>query len=285
MARWPASTANFAVLTKARLFYLLLITLVLCVSVRADDDTTLIPSAASDSFPQCGLSCSQLKQAQTGCVPPNAPSNDRSTYVSCFCQSSIISQLHDSSDGTCTDTCTDAADRTTLKTWYNNFCSSGANQKDSTNTQSDSAAATATSSAKAQVTYPAPKSWWSTHYQWVIMVIVLVVGFSALAVLGVWLKRRHDAKYPNLYHAAGSGSTDSGLLFGRAQNGSPAPKQPGQFMPAPGPVNPADYANANSVASSSRTDVEAPRTRTPSRLQKTPQPANEGDIEIREVPR
>jgi hypothetical protein len=32
------------------------------------------------------------------------------------------------------------------------------------------------------------------------MLIVLVVGFSALAVLGTWWKKRHDAKRPGLYH-------------------------------------------------------------------------------------
>ena len=127
---------------------------------------------------------------------------------------------------------------------------------------------------------------WSTHYQWVIMVIVLAVGFTAITIVGVWLKRRHDAKYPNLYHA-GSGSnsgSNSGLLYSRGQNTSPGPKQPGQFMPAPSPVNHDEYANTDSVASSSRTEVAAPGPR-PSRLQRTPQSADVGDIETREVTR
>ncbi|KAE8395167.1 hypothetical protein BDV23DRAFT_146273 [Aspergillus alliaceus] len=269
-----------------RLFHLFLITLALSLSVRADD-TNLIPSAASDSFPSCALSCPVLQQAQSACIPPNAPGNGRSTYVSCFCQSSLISQLHVSADGTCADTCTNPADRSTLKTWYSDFCSSGGSKDTATQTTSAASTSTSTSTSapKSQNNYPAPKSWWSTHYQWVIMVIVLIVGFGAIAVGGVWLKRRHDAKYPNLYHA-GSGS-NSGLLFSRGQNASPGPKQPGQFMPAPSPspVNHSEYANTDSVASSSRTDVGVPRTRTPSRLPKTPQPADEGDIEVREVPR
>ncbi|KAE8368872.1 hypothetical protein BDV27DRAFT_121791 [Aspergillus caelatus] len=289
MALWPlAWTAN--VPSTSRLFHLLLITLVLSLSARAADDTTLIPTAASDSFPSCALSCSILQQAQTGCVPPTAQSSDRSTYVSCFCQSSLISQLHNSADGTCADTCTSADDRTKLQTWYNDFCSSGGQNKGTAASESSAAASpstsTSASTAKSQNTYPAPKSWWSTHYQWVIMVIVLAVGFTAIAIVGVWLKRRHDAKYPNLYHA-GSGSnsgSNSGLLYNRGQNTSPGPKQPGQFMPAPSPVNHDEYANTDSVASSSRTEVAAPGPRL-SRLQRTPQPADVGDIETREVTR
>lgn len=125
------------------------------------------------------------------------------------------------------------------------------------------------------------------------MVIVLIIGFTIITLLGVWLKRRHDAKYPSLYHAAGTGSTDSGLLFNRAPNAtpSPAPGQPGPLPGAwaanqpPGQAPPAGYMNQDPLASSSRTEVAAAQGRTPSRLQKSSQPADEGDIEIREVPR
>ncbi|KAJ5640916.1 hypothetical protein N7528_000541 [Penicillium herquei] len=38
------------------------------------------------------------------------------------------------------------------------------------------------------------QGWWQAHYRWVIMVIVLVIGFGLIAVVGVWLRRRHDLK-------------------------------------------------------------------------------------------
>ncbi|KAJ5721389.1 uncharacterized protein N7483_009323 [Penicillium malachiteum] len=38
------------------------------------------------------------------------------------------------------------------------------------------------------------QSWWQAHYRWVIMVIVLVIGFGLIAAVGVWLRRRHDLK-------------------------------------------------------------------------------------------
>lgn len=111
---------------------------------------------------------------------------------------------------------------------------------------------------------------WSTHYQWVIMLIVLVVGFSALAAIGVWLKRRYDAKRPGLYHggseAASSGG--SGML-------SPAPPAWGS-SPAPN----------QSVASGSRTDIAPkaiPAMGSQSRLQKPARPL--AYVEIRQVSR
>jgi hypothetical protein len=45
----------------------------------------------------------------------------------------------------------------------------------------------------------------STHWQWVLMVVILIIGFSLLAVVGIWLKRRYDANHQNLYHGEDSG--------------------------------------------------------------------------------
>lgn len=48
------------------------------------------------------------------------------------------------------------------------------------------------------------------------MVIVLVFGFGIIAIVGVWLKRRYEAKRPALYPAAGNGkgrSASSGAMY------------------------------------------------------------------------
>jgi hypothetical protein len=41
------------------------------------------------------------------------------------------------------------------------------------------------------------------------MLIVLAVGFGSLSALGIWMKRRYDAKHQNLYH----GKTSTSGLF------------------------------------------------------------------------
>lgn len=115
------------------------------------------------------------------------------------------------------------------------------------------------------------------------MVVVLIVGFSALAALGVWLKRRHDAKYPGLYHAAATGAASDSGIFRPGQGPSPVPSPPVAWMAGQDP-------SASGASSSSRTDVVlaaggAPKSGSSGRLQKSAPPQPTDDIEIREVPR
>ncbi|KAL2868776.1 uncharacterized protein BJX67DRAFT_36965 [Aspergillus lucknowensis] len=279
----PPSTT----LSLSALFYL---TLAFSTSILAQD-VVLRPSAASDSFPACGLTCSLLSQADDSCTPPTAQVTNRQIYVSCFCQSALLATFRESPVGICDDTCTTDPDRQLLQQWYVNFCDHGGNTEDTgansgnnnnndnndnnnshndnngDGTNADSAADATPSPGAGSRDDPAPQSWWSGHYKWVIMVIVLVLGFTTLAILGVWLKRRHDAKHPNLYHAAAAGAGDSRVFANRNHD-----------SPVPGPVPRAmatrrhESMNTVSIASSSRTDV-IPKPRqalAPSRLQKLP---------------
>ncbi|OJJ96353.1 hypothetical protein ASPACDRAFT_34902 [Aspergillus aculeatus ATCC 16872] len=298
MAPWPqAWTASHAAAparptTTLRslplIAYLSLFALVASTVAHAQT-VAILPSAASSSFPSCGLTCSILLQAQSECLPPAAPQTNSATYASCFCHSHNLTELRTSTDVVCGDSCTNASDRSLIRTWYNNYCAEEQWQAHS---------AQSVTKIRAYRRTAASNAWWSTHYKWVIMVIILVVGFSIISVVGVWAKRRHDRKYPGLYHAAATGGTDSALLAARQQEIGPAPgpdtRAPGQFMPAQ--YDPAQ--NPGSIASSSHTNVAAaaaaaaaaanapgPRpARTSSRLQKT-QPVSDSDTEIREVAR
>ncbi|KAJ5740037.1 hypothetical protein N7533_012821 [Penicillium manginii] len=169
-----------------------------------------IPTSASSTFPQCGIDCSILKSAQDSCV-----AGAESTWNSCFCESSLLTTLKTS--GAICSNC-DSSDQTTLSSWYNSYCKSGGSTTSTTSTATAATAttgtststATAASSGSKNATTEENKSWWSTHYQWVVMLIVLVIGFSALAVLGVWLKRRYEARHPGLY--APNAASSSGAL-------------------------------------------------------------------------
>jgi hypothetical protein len=118
----------------------------------------------------------------------------------------------------------------------------------------------------------------------VIMLIVLAIGFSVIAALGVWLKRRYDAKRPGLYHGGTAEASSSGALQG-GNSGVLSPAPLGGY--ASSVPNQSRNFGEDSVASSSRTDVApkgalAPGSRT--RLHKTGQtPA--ADVEIRQVSR
>lgn len=115
-----------------RLPFLFLALIALTISALAAD--SILPTSASSTFPQCGLTCTTLTTAQTSCEAADA-----STWASCFCQSSLLTGLKTS--GSICSTCS-ATDQATLSTWYNNYCSSGG--KDTSNT-----ATTATTSAAA----------------------------------------------------------------------------------------------------------------------------------------
>lgn len=118
---------------------LLLVLLTLTISTFAAD--SILPTAASNSFPQCGLSCTTLTGAQTSCE-----SGEASTWVSCFCESSLLTTLKTS--GSICASCS-AADQTTLSTWYNNYCSSGGKDTSNSNGKDTANVATATKQAAA----------------------------------------------------------------------------------------------------------------------------------------
>ncbi|OQE25885.1 hypothetical protein PENFLA_c008G03527 [Penicillium flavigenum] len=258
-----------------RLPFLFLVLIALTISALAAD--SILPTSASSKFPQCGLTCTALTGAQTSCE-----SGDASTWTSCFCQSSLLTGLK--SSGSVCSSCS-AADQATLSTWYNNYCNSGGKDTSDTNTDttttasSADAASTSDSSASANSNNSAAaaeekESWWSSHYRWVIMLIVLVIGFSVIAVVGVWLKRRHDAKRSNLYHGGSSG------LLSTAS--PPAPRDAAWGAP-PLPVQTTGLGS-DSLASSSRSTMAKTSTPVPgarTRLTKIEQ--GSGDVDIRQV--
>lgn len=116
------------------------------------------------------------------------------------------------------------------------------------------------------------------------MLIVLAIGFSVIAALGIWLKRRYDAKRPGLYHGGTAEASSSGALRG-GNSGVLSPVPVGGY--ASPPPNQSRTFGDESVASSSRTDIAPkgiPAAGSRTRLQKTGQsPA--GDVEIRQVSR
>lgn len=120
------------------------------------------------------------------------------------------------------------------------------------------------------------------------MLIVLVVAFTVIAVLGVWFKRRYDAKHAVFYNAGGTASSTSGVLAPNSGVFTPTPVGYGA-PPAPNQSQLRSLA-PDSVGSSSRTDIAtkgpagslSPPSR--SRLQKS-SPSAAADVEIRQISR
>ncbi|KAL1637688.1 hypothetical protein SLS58_009219 [Diplodia intermedia] len=194
----------------------------------------LLPSLAHaqtlidfSQLPACASTCTNFVNAQTGCVPPAAAVTTQQTYVSCFCQSALLTNLRAGSGADCASVCPNAADQTSIQQWYAAFCASGGQAVTSSATSSTTSATGATSSAADSTSTSNSNavindydgdgdpsnnyegSWISAHWKWVIMLAVIFLAMIAFSILGVWLKRRHrarrDAQRSNLGHGGEAG--------------------------------------------------------------------------------
>ncbi|KAI9809384.1 MAG: hypothetical protein M1827_006896 [Pycnora praestabilis] len=167
---------------------------------------------ASSALPQCATACEPLYAAQYACIPPGAPTTSPSTYKSCFCQSGYLAGLYNSPNGVCDAACPGGLQGLgEIQRWYVGFCRPetvstsgsvvvtgitavllGTPTGDS---MSSGGAATATSAvAGGGGVTGKQKSWWFTHWNWVLMLILLTLFLSLIAIGGVWLKRRYKRK-------------------------------------------------------------------------------------------
>ena len=150
-------------------------------------------------LPNCAFSCQTLLNAQSTCVPSGgAPTSNQQTYQSCFCQSSYLVPFKSSPVDICQGGCT-ATDLQQIQSWYTNLCNGGVvvtpGGSAATSSSSSSSAAAATSTSSTQKTSNKGTSnptWIGTHYQWVIMIIILILAGVAAIYGGLWLKRRYQ---------------------------------------------------------------------------------------------
>ncbi|KAH8891822.1 hypothetical protein GQ53DRAFT_137811 [Thozetella sp. PMI_491] len=198
--------------------------------------TTLFPLTG------CFANCGPLYDANGACVPPAAPTADASSYDSCFCNNAVLKAFSTGTAGVCDNQCTgtDAATGlATIQSWYTSFCANiGQAAVETTGTGTGTTAgSTGTSSASTgNSSGGGGGTWISTHYQWVIFLIIMV-----LAIAGIWVgaciwRRKYLAKRDRQY-ALGKNlarATESGRIVPNAsQAGSIHVPGAGMFMPAP----------------------------------------------------
>ncbi|KAF2793093.1 hypothetical protein K505DRAFT_418011 [Melanomma pulvis-pyrius CBS 109.77] len=152
-------------------------------------------------LPSCARQCVVLAQAEGGCIPPAAPVDTQQTYQSCVCQSALLTGLHQSG-AQCQATGCSADDAAKISTYYNALCSGPvvvpAPAATTTTATTSSATATGTAAAGAaggnKTATQGKTDWLSTHWKWVVMVIIIFVAILFFWIGGAWLKRRHDRK-------------------------------------------------------------------------------------------
>ncbi|KAJ6784656.1 hypothetical protein PWT90_03219 [Aphanocladium album] len=147
--------------------------------------TTIVPFADRNKLPQCAVSCKALYDANANCVPPLIPSGPVSNYEACFCVNQNVAALSTATDAVCNDVCGgEQGGQSSVASWFGSLCHvtapAGGNAGKTTATATSTKGSSSGSSGSKSTDPNAP--WISTHWQWVIMLVVLVVGIA-----GIWI--------------------------------------------------------------------------------------------------
>ncbi|GAP86112.1 putative integral membrane protein [Rosellinia necatrix] len=193
--------------------------------------TTIVPFA---SLPSCAADCGALYDANGACVPPVNPSTDESSWNSCFCAFGTLQPLKSGPNDVCVGTCnSDPQGLAGIQSWFTSFCNVVAAPTTSTG------APTSSSTAVKGNNNQGGGDWVSTHTQWIVFIVVVVV-----AIIGIWtgacIWRRKYLKKKNRLYELGKGLPSTvavntqGNLVGSGARDSTFSDGHGLFMSGPG---------------------------------------------------
>ncbi|KAK3329838.1 hypothetical protein B0H66DRAFT_39287 [Apodospora peruviana] len=191
-------------------------------------DPTFFPINA---LPTCVTACGKLYDANGACAPAGAqPTADLATKENCFCNNQQLAPWKSGTAGVCDAACPQPADLSSIQSWFTSFCANKGAAQTTTGAAGSSMTASSSNNGGGGGT------WLSTHYQWVIFLVIMVV-----AIVGIWIGaciwrrrylRKKDRQYAlgrNLAHA-----TESGRVVPNASNaGSLHVPGAGMFTAAP----------------------------------------------------
>ncbi|KUJ22693.1 uncharacterized protein LY89DRAFT_307774 [Mollisia scopiformis] len=149
------------------------------------------------TLPACAALCGPLFDVQGKCSPPASATVDDS----CFCSDSRLTPFTTGTAGVSqvcgSASCSATSDLQAIETWYTSFCASN-NAVTAATTTASSTGSTATSTSTSNTngsssssSSSANKSWLSTHYKWVIMLVVMFVVIVGTWVAACLFRRRY----------------------------------------------------------------------------------------------
>ncbi|KAM3526037.1 hypothetical protein MY4038_007026 [Beauveria bassiana] len=143
--------------------------------------TTIVPFGDRNKLPACAVSCKALYDANANCVPPVIPSGPVSNYEACFCINQNVVALSTATDAVCNDVCSgEQGGQSSVASWFGSLCHVTATGGTTKTTTSATGGATGTSNTSSS--NKKSGDWISNHWQWVIMLVVLIV-----VIAGVWI--------------------------------------------------------------------------------------------------
>ncbi|KAM4054481.1 integral membrane protein [Hirsutella rhossiliensis] len=174
--------------------------------------TTIPPFSDAGKLPDCAKQCGPLYDANGACVPPAAPEAAASAYTACFCGHAKVSPFSKGPTGVCDQACQgDQAGLQSIANWFRGICSAqGDGAANPQNGQSTTSAGNNGSQKQTSNTTSnaGGGDWLSNHWQWVIMIVVLVVGIAAIWIGACVWRRRYLRK------------KDSPMSLGQKHSGS-----------------------------------------------------------------
>ncbi|KAI9903751.1 hypothetical protein N3K66_000280 [Trichothecium roseum] len=162
--------------------------------------TTIPPFADTNILPSCAAACVPLYDANGACVPPAVNPGQPAAYTSCFCADSRVTAFSTASSGVCDNAC-GAPGLGSIQSWFNSMCGGGGG---GTTTDTDGSATTGLdddegSSGNSDFKLDEDTGdWLSGHWQYVVMIVVLVVGIAAIWVGACVWRRRYVRKRDRL---------------------------------------------------------------------------------------
>lgn len=199
---------------------------------------TLVPFA---NLPACVRDCGVLYDVNGGCVPPAKPQGDAGTYTGCFCADPRLAILNQGVSGVCDAPCAaNPAALTSVRDWYTSLCAN-APKPGGTTTGGNAPGQTTTSAGGSggnpvnAVDPNASGDWLSGHWQWVVFIVVVVLGIAGIWVGACIWRRRYLRKKDRQYAL--------GKALGHPGNNRDS--APSVHMPQAGMFNPANLSSAN----------------------------------------
>ncbi|KYK59054.1 hypothetical protein DCS_00181 [Drechmeria coniospora] len=160
--------------------------------------TTIPPFSDPSRLPDCAKQCGPLYDANGACVPPAVAPANAGSYVACFCAHDKVSPFSQGTAGVCDEACNGVnGGLQSVAAWFQGMC---ATPKTTTARASNPKTTTISGSKPTSAASASANSnsgggdWISNHWQWVIFIVLLVVGITVIWVGACLWRRRYIRK-------------------------------------------------------------------------------------------
>ncbi|KHN98955.1 uncharacterized protein MAM_03417 [Metarhizium album ARSEF 1941] len=158
----------------------------------------IVPFNDINKLPACARACGPLWDANGACVPPAVAAADAGTYESCFCADSRVAPF---STGGGANICPNACPGnpqglSSIGNWFSSFCNGKVKTTPQTAATNPAAATNTPGSGSDSAGSNSGNGgdWLSNHWQWVIMLVILVVGIAGIWIGACIWRRRYLRK-------------------------------------------------------------------------------------------